>query len=215
MSVVLTHPLVADYLHRLETAAAVLPATRRGDLVAEIREHLTDALAGTEQGADGEAAVRAVLDRLGTPDEIVAAEGAGGGGEPPASAIQPAAPPSWRPNPPGPAPGRAVWGPVEVIAVVGLTLGNFVLPVVGPVIGLACVWVSSQWSRREKVVATLWGLAAPIVLALLAMAALLAFRVEAGSGATVEQAPQPVVSEAFAPQSSEAFVPQSSEVVAP
>jgi hypothetical protein len=210
MSVDLTHPLVADYLH---------PLSRRTDLVAEIREHLTDALAGTGEGVDGEAAVRAVLDRLGTPDEIVAAETPGVGEEAAASSVRPvgqpawaaappawAAPPTWA-APPGPVPGRSPWGPVEVIAVVGLTLGTFLLPVVGPLIGIACAWVSDRWTRREKVVATLWTLAAPLVLVLVATAGLLAFRVQAGPAGTVEQAPVPVASEMLVPGPTDLVTP--------
>ena len=204
MSVDLTHPLVADYLSRLDVAAAVLPTSRRTDLVAEIREHLTEALAGTDQGPEGELAVRAVLDRLGTPDEIVAAETAAGGEGPPLSALLPVIGSGGT----APPPGRSVWGPIEVFAVVGLTVGNFVLPVVGPLIGLVCVWVSSQWSRREKVVATLWAVVAPFLLLLAMMAPLLVLRVESGSAGTVEQAPQPAVSEQLSS-------PDPSEMVTP
>lgn len=69
-----THELIEDYLRRLDTAAAELPPARRAELVAEIREHITVALA---EGPDqGEAAVRTVLDRLGDPEDI-AREAAG------------------------------------------------------------------------------------------------------------------------------------------
>ena len=64
-------PLVEDYLRRLETAASVLPAHRREELVAEISEHLAEALRQVPAG--DEAAVRSVLDRLGSPEEIAAA----------------------------------------------------------------------------------------------------------------------------------------------
>ncbi len=63
--------LVADYLRRLERASASLPRTRRTELVAEIREHIDDAL--LEAGAADEVAVRNVLERLGPPEEIAAA----------------------------------------------------------------------------------------------------------------------------------------------
>ncbi len=63
-----THPLVADYLHRLERAAAALPRSEREELVAEIRSHLDTGLAPDATEAD----VRNLLDDLGTPDEIVA-----------------------------------------------------------------------------------------------------------------------------------------------
>ena len=66
-----TNELVADYLRRLEQAAAPLPRSRRAELVAEIREHIDDAL--LEAGAADEVAVRNVLERLGPPEEIAAA----------------------------------------------------------------------------------------------------------------------------------------------
>ncbi len=58
---------------RLERAAAQLPRSRRAELVAEIREHIDDAL--LEAGAADEVVVRNVLERLGPPEEIVAAAG--------------------------------------------------------------------------------------------------------------------------------------------
>lgn len=62
--------LVADYLRRLEAALSRLPAARRGALVAEIAEHLSEARAQLD-GAD-EIAVRELLDRMGRPEDIAA-----------------------------------------------------------------------------------------------------------------------------------------------
>jgi hypothetical protein len=66
-----THPLVSDYLHRLERAAATLPRGQRSELIGQIREHLD---AGLHPGS-AEADVRNLLEDLGTPGEIVAAAG--------------------------------------------------------------------------------------------------------------------------------------------
>ena len=63
--------LVDDYLRRLDAAASALPAHRREELVAQIRDHLQEALRQTPAG--DKAAVRTVLERLGTPEEIAAA----------------------------------------------------------------------------------------------------------------------------------------------
>ncbi len=72
--------LVSDYLGRLERAAQPLPADRRrGELIAEVHEHIESALA--EAGSRDEVTARNVLERLGAPEEIVAAE-TGSGGEP-------------------------------------------------------------------------------------------------------------------------------------
>jgi hypothetical protein len=64
--------LVDDYLRRLESAAAHLQRSRRTELVGEIREHIEAAL--REDGETDEVAVRNVLERLGRPEEIVAAD---------------------------------------------------------------------------------------------------------------------------------------------
>lgn len=68
-----TNRLVADYLRRLDQAATALPRARRAELVAEIREHVDDAL--IEAVAADEVAIRNVLERLGPPEEIAAAAG--------------------------------------------------------------------------------------------------------------------------------------------
>jgi len=65
MTTVHTNKFVEDYLRRLEQAAAPLARARRAELVAEIREHIDDAL--LEAGAADEVAVRNVLERLGRP----------------------------------------------------------------------------------------------------------------------------------------------------
>jgi uncharacterized membrane protein len=73
MSTAHTNALVSDYLRRLDRAAAALPRSRRTELVAEIREHIDDAL--READASDEVTVRNVLERLGPPEEIAAAAG--------------------------------------------------------------------------------------------------------------------------------------------
>lgn len=64
-----THPLVAQYLRRLDDAARRLPRHQRDELTAEIRAHLDAGLAPDA----GEAEIRNFLDGLGSPTEIVAA----------------------------------------------------------------------------------------------------------------------------------------------
>jgi HAAS len=77
MPTMTTDPIVEEYLRRLDSAAASLPRHRRAELLAEIREHVDNALLETD--ADDEVAVRNVLARLGPPEEIVSAA------EPPAT----------------------------------------------------------------------------------------------------------------------------------
>jgi uncharacterized membrane protein len=62
--------LVADYLERLHRAAGALPHDQARELVDEIGGHIDSARAAG--AAADEAAVRTMLDRLGTPEEIVA-----------------------------------------------------------------------------------------------------------------------------------------------
>jgi hypothetical protein len=77
-----------------------------------------------------------------------------------------------------------VWGPLELAAVIGLTIGSFVVPVFGPIVGLACAWASQQWDRREKIIATLLTALTPLVIV---MAGLFVFA--ARSDSVVEQGP--------------------------
>jgi hypothetical protein len=181
MTVGLDHPVVDDYLHRLDAAATALPPGRREELVAEIRGHVAEALA--EAGRDDEATVRSVLDRIGEPQDIVAAELESTapqrfGGPGVAVHDMPAFPGG--PGGFGGSAGAAVaapsqWGALEIVAVLGLTVGMVILPVVGAFVGIACAWLSTRWTRREKIVATVWGGAAPALL-VLGVAALIVVR---------------------------------------
>ena len=122
-------PLVADYLRRLEAAAAHLPRDRRAELVGEIEEHVDAALG--EAGARDEATVRNVLERLGPPEEIAAAA-----------------------EPPPAAPRRRRRGALETAALIVLSV-SFLVPVIGYLIGASLVLASSAWDDREKLTAVL------------------------------------------------------------
>lgn len=131
--------LVSDYLGRLEAAAWPLPPERRTELASEVREHIEAAL--SEAGNRDEVTVRNVLERLGRPEEIVAGEAAGSASTPPAVNVNVG-------------PTMSGVGAVEIAAILLLTLGAFLLPLIGPIIGLVFVWLSSAWSTRVKVVVT-------------------------------------------------------------
>jgi len=118
-----TDRLVDDYLRRLEHAAGHLPRARRADLVGEIREHITTAL--REQESRDEVSVRNVLERLGPPEEIVAA-------------AEPSPIRTTRP------------GGMEVAALIAL-----VVPFLGWFVGAVLVLLSRAWSRAEKLVGVL------------------------------------------------------------
>ncbi|HKE50490.1 MAG TPA: hypothetical protein VKE25_03170 [Actinomycetes bacterium] len=133
-------PLVADYLSRLDAAAYQLPADQRAELVDGIREHLDSALTGVDPADDVQ--VRAVLDRLGAPEEIVAAALEG-------------APPAWSTASSAPAAqtGSGV-GVREIFAVILLLIGGIILPVIGWFIGLVLLWSSDRWTNRDKIIGT-------------------------------------------------------------
>ena len=135
--------LIRDYLRRLDAAAAVLPADRRGELASDVRDHIDAAL--DDAGSRDEVTVRNVLERLGAPEEIVSAEGppgvASGGSGGAAAAL------------PGTVTRGAI-GAMEIIALLLLTVGAFLLPIVGPLVGLLFVCLSNVWTRRQKIIAT-------------------------------------------------------------
>jgi uncharacterized membrane protein len=149
--------LVQDYLGRLEAASWPLAADRRGELIGDVREHIDAALA--EAGRRDEITTRNVLERLGAPEEIVAAEvdserGRGAG---------------WT-RPPDASRTDSRWGPLEIAAIGFLTIGAVALPFFGPIVGLMLVWLSGRWTTRQKAVATLLAVAVIITLPVLLIA---------------------------------------------
>lgn len=163
--------LVRAYLARLEAEARRLPAARRTELIEEIRGHIELAL--DEAGSRDEAAVRTALDRLGSPEAIVDAEaGAASSADPERSG--------------GTSAAAQRWGAVEVAAALLLTIGLILLPVIGPLVGLGLVWLSSFWTTREKIVVTV------VVLVLLLVPALMLPAVGGGSNASSTPGPVPV-----------------------
>ena len=154
--------VVRDYLGRLHAAGWGLAPARRDELVAEVREHIDEALrVQREAGRRGEAVVRNVLERLGPPEEIVRAESEGQPYD-----VRGAAPSGQAPiGAPGlpAAAGTSYdagswWGPVEIFAVLLLSLGSVLLPLVGPVTGLVLLWMSPRWTQEQKVVGSFLGL---------------------------------------------------------
>jgi hypothetical protein len=134
MSTPTVDAIVADYLYRLDLAAAQLGPDNRAELVTGIREHIA---AARESGAaTGEAEIRTMLERLGTPEEIVAAARAEEG------TIAPSAAPA-RPS-----------IALEIAAVLMLTVGSLI-PVAGWLVGVVLLWTSKQWTRGEKLLGTL------------------------------------------------------------
>jgi len=120
-----TDRLVRDYLKAVDAASAALPRAARRELHAQIEEHIRVACSGEPT----EAEVRALLERLGEPEEIVAGE--------------------YGPQ----RPSRGI-GAQAVSAIVLLLIGGF-LAGIGWVAGVVLLWTSPAWTAREKLVGTL------------------------------------------------------------
>ncbi|WP_369144636.1 hypothetical protein [Streptomyces sp. R44] len=146
------HPLVTDYLATIEQEASFLPAGRREELLADLREHLAVAV-GDEEDPQ---AVRAALERLGSPSAIVAAARA----EEPETTAVPA--PAKDPQPRS----RTVTTAVLLgISGVATAVSPFV-GVVVLVVGLVMLWTSTAWEQRTKVFATVLTVALPVLIIL-------------------------------------------------
>jgi hypothetical protein len=141
MTTTTLHPLAADYLDRVDRAARRLPRGERRELVEEISAHLHEAT--SPDMPDAEALT--VLDRLGDPEEIVAAQ----------------LPEATR------RPDRR--GTHEWAAIFLLLFGGFIL-VFGWIAGVILLWSSRAWNTRDKVIGTLivpGGLASALIVGFL------------------------------------------------
>jgi uncharacterized membrane protein len=172
-----TDGLVREYIGRLDAAAAGLPAERRSELETEVREHIETAL--QEAGSRDEVAVRNVLERLGSPVDIVAAESDGIRDRLPENAAAQSVTTQRFPR---------AWGATEIIALLLLTVGAIVLPFLGPLLGLIFVWLSDIWTRNQKLIAT----AIVLVLLLLPIGLLFgASTIGSGIGGPQIMSPEP------------------------
>ncbi|MFF5391023.1 hypothetical protein ACFY5H_22175 [Streptomyces sp. NPDC013012] len=144
------HPLVTDYLDTVAREASFLPAGRREELLADLREHL-DVAVGDEPDPE---TVRSALDRLGSPAAIVAAARA----EEPET---PAAPRS------GGAPKSRTTHTAVVLGATGVA--GYAHPLLGLAVliaGLVMLWTSDVWERGTKVLATALVSLTPLALLL-------------------------------------------------
>ncbi|MFZ0324646.1 MAG: hypothetical protein WAN48_11000 [Actinomycetes bacterium] len=154
---------ISEYLDQLRRAAVGLAPDRRAELLDQIGEHLDDV--SNAPGAT-EADVRTAIDRLGDPSDIVAADQVDG----PSDGLSSLGPSDGlstlgaAPAATAPMAARSPWGPLEIIAVAFLIVGGFLVPVVGPIIGLVCALASSRWTRGEKAVAGVLSLTAPTLV---------------------------------------------------
>jgi uncharacterized membrane protein len=141
--------LVESYLDDLTNQLAGLPRARRSELLDDIAHHI-DALLdeAAESGPVTRDIVEAVLIEVGDPAEIAREAGAG--------AVRRRRPSGWD---------------KAVIAI--LLIGGVILPLLGWLIGVVMLWVSSSWRVKDKVIGTLLvpgGLLLPLVLLVIGVA---------------------------------------------
>ncbi|MGW2425516.1 HAAS signaling domain-containing protein [Streptomyces sp. NPDC001709] len=128
------HPLVKSYLATVARETAGLSPERRGELLADLEEHIAVSLA--EASASGDDGIRTVLTRLGDPRTIAAT----------ALGDEPPAPPVSR--------GRT-------LPLLALLAATGPLTVFGPVLGVPALigalwwlWTAPQWRNHDKAIAT-------------------------------------------------------------
>jgi uncharacterized membrane protein len=118
--------LVSDYLERLDSALASVPAARREEILDEIAQHIADERSRLETESDTD--LLNLLDRIGDPSEVAAAAG----DEEEVKAA--------------PATSRRI-GAVEVLALV-------LTPLIWPA-GVILLWLSPAWNLRDKLIGML------------------------------------------------------------
>jgi uncharacterized integral membrane protein len=133
--------ILGGYRLRLEEELNGLPRARREEIIAEVDAHIRDAR--TADAAETDADLLNLLDRLGDPGVI---------GTEARERFDVAEPAS--------AGGR------EVIALLLLVVGPFIVPVVTWVLGAMLVWSSVAWSAREKRNSLAWSLIVIVGLAI-------------------------------------------------
>jgi hypothetical protein len=125
MTAISLHPLAADYLERVRRAGQGVPHDRLRELLADIQAHLAEAI--DPEASDAEALT--LLDRLGEPEEIIAAE------RPDATMSEDGR-------------GTRMWAAIFL-----LLLGGFVFGL-GWIAGLILLWSSRAWSIMDKLIGT-------------------------------------------------------------
>jgi uncharacterized membrane protein len=148
--------ILGGYRLRLEEELNGLPRARREEIIAEFDAHIRDAR--TAHAAETDADLLNLLDRLGDPSVIGTEARERFDVAEPASA-----------------------GAREVIALLLLVVGPFIVPIVTWVLGAMLVWSSVAWSAREKRNSLAWSLIVIVVLTLIGII----FAIASSTGTTV------------------------------
>lgn len=116
--------IIAGYLERLEAALAPVPEVRRQELLDEVREHIAEARMALSDETNAD--LLNILDRLGDPVDVAAAE---------IGRVES--------TPPTPRKSR------------GLEIAAIVLLLLFWPVGVVLLWMSDAWTTREKLIGTL------------------------------------------------------------
>lgn len=133
------YEIMAGYLARLEAALVPVPGFRRRELLEDVRAHIAEARSALPDETDAD--VLNILDRLGDPADMAAAEI--GRAEPARMEYVPPSGPGQLPTPTARGGSRAI----EIVAIV-------LLLVFWPV-GVVLLWMSDAWTTRDKLIGTL------------------------------------------------------------
>lgn len=142
-------PAARDYLDRLDAALVGVDASTRAEIVAGVREVLI--------GRDADA-VDTRIRELGDPG-FIAAE---------ARAV-PSEEPKLAPDGTLRTP-RSEPAALAIVAAVLVMIGGALVPILGAVVGYVLVWISTVWTTRQKLVATLVPVGIAVTLALVLVA---------------------------------------------
>lgn len=138
MTEVLQHPAVRAYLTEVHRSVAARDPGAADGVLAGVADHIRDAAAdASEKGAQLD--LDALLSELGDP-ALIAAD------------VEPVA----APTAPTPAARFVDTRGSVILTALLLSVGTWLLAIVGWAAGVWLLWSSQRWSRSEKIVATLW-----------------------------------------------------------
>jgi hypothetical protein len=134
------YEIIAGYLTRLEAALVPVPDVRRRELLEDVRAHIAEARSALPDETDAD--VLNILDRLGDPADMAAAEI--GRVEPVSVEYLPQS------GHAGHLPQPVARGGSQTLEIVAIVLLLLFWPV-----GVVLLWMSDAWTTRDKLIGTL------------------------------------------------------------
>jgi hypothetical protein len=123
---------IDQYLAELDAALASLPASRRNQILDEIRDHIKESRGLLD--VEDESSISALLERIGEPEAIAAEAGAVDGDDESRRSD------AWVP-----------W----LLLLGGIPSAAFWLLGIGWILGVGFLWASARWGLRDKLIGTL------------------------------------------------------------